>query len=55
MKYLFMIVRHFFPRRRWVIIATGSIYDPDNGPTGRPVGFYRILRDQFGNLKKFRY
>ncbi len=52
MKYLFMIVRHFFPRRRWKEISVIRIYDSEG--SGRPTNHVFILQDQFGNRKKFK-
>lgn len=51
MKYLFLIIRHLFPRRRWkeveVINAVDRLGD---------IPRYRIyrLQDQFGNMKTVR-
>jgi len=54
MKYLFLIIRHIFPRKRWKIIKVISTYDTDD--YGRVIGtlpIYRkiTLQDQFGNVK----
>lgn len=46
MKYLFLIVRHFFPRRRYVTIDTGILRDRQGNCTGKMY----VLKDQFGKL-----
>ncbi len=46
MKYLFLIIRHMFPRRRWKIIKTNDIiYE------GVKKGVVHTLQDQFGNIR----
>jgi len=47
MKYLFLIIRHLFPRRRWVQVSKDSVNDVE----GRLVGYIVTMRDQFGNIK----
>jgi hypothetical protein len=49
MKYLYHILRIFFPRRKWEIIKTIDIYDDcDRMPFGKKY----VLRDRYtGNLK----
>jgi len=50
MKYLFLIIRHFFPRRRWVTIETHVVQRED----GSVKAYDYVQRDQFGNLRTFR-
>lgn len=50
MKYLFLLVRHLFPRRKWVIINEIQVYDDPSDSTTK-IGKILTLRDQFGNLK----
>ena len=51
MKYVFLIVRHIFPRRRWVVIEQCNIVRSKDKTV---IGTQKILRDQFGNLKEFK-
>lgn len=51
MKYLFLIIRHLFPRSKWEIVETVSLHHEVDGPC---YGKKYILRDQFGNMKEFR-
>lgn len=53
MKWLFLIVRHCFPRKKWVEIGRWRVYEGYD-ITAAPIGYDILLRDQFGNLKKFR-
>ncbi len=46
-KYLYCIIRHIFPRKRWECIGTNEVVDED----GARLGDKYILRDQFGNMK----
>lgn len=46
MKYLFLIIRHMFHRKRWTLVRESNLV-LDNKVVGR----HRLLRDQFGNLK----
>lgn len=54
MKYLFLIIRHFFPRRRWKIIGETAVMDEDARPGDLPIKRFIILQDQFGNLRRFQ-
>ncbi len=52
MKYLFLMFRHFFPKRvgpRWKIIGEVPVFERENAK--RPVCIKYILQDQHGNLK----
>lgn len=51
MKYLFLIIRHLFPRHRWVIIKEGEISCFEDGGV---IGRLYVLRNQFGELREFR-
>jgi len=50
MKYLFLIIRHIFPRKRWV---ESRRYNCKKSYTsGTEIEFLRVeLKDQFGNIK----
>lgn len=51
MRYLFLIIRHLFPRKRWRIIGTTkTFYDGDTLPSY----ITHTLQDQFGNIKTKR-
>ncbi len=60
MKWLFLIVRHFWPRRYWTEVRREAFYSRriidgilvDPAPRG-PSGYYVTLRDQFGNQKTY--
>lgn len=52
MKYLFLIIRHLFPRRKWEVYRHIEMLDPSG--SGIPIGRSVVLRDQFGNLKTFK-
>lgn len=51
MKYLFLIIRHLFPRSKWEIVRAVELRYEMDGPAH---GYKYILRDQFGNMKEFR-
>jgi hypothetical protein len=52
MKYLYLIIRHIFPRKRWKLFKTVIVYDGDDPLNGRlPIGNTLYFRDQFGNIK----
>lgn len=51
MKYLFLIIRHIFPRRRWRIVRELNYLKPNGGVCGKMY----VLQDQFGNIKKRSY
>ena len=50
MKYLYLLIRHIFPRRRWKLVNTTAVYDEDD-IDGLPLYRKHVLRDQFGNIK----
>lgn len=50
MKYLYFIIRHFFPKRKWEIIHTMNYYSEYNEEL--PVYKVYVLKDQFGNIKQ---
>jgi hypothetical protein len=54
MKYLLLIVRHFFPRRRWETVRKVEVFDVAVSKK-TPTAFITIQQDQFGNLRKFKY
>lgn len=56
MKYLFLIIRHIFPRKRWTQIKEIPVHDYNDNGTLTEYPIYRkiLLRDQFGNLKSFK-
>lgn len=47
MKYLYLIIRHIFPRKRWVIEHQTEITNGQN----EFIGYMFICKDQFGNFK----
>lgn len=47
MKYLLLIVRYLFPKKRWTIIQRINIVDHRN----EKVGIKLVSQDQFGNIK----
>jgi hypothetical protein len=51
MKYLFLIIRHMFPRKRWRIRRVISAV---NNHGDIPEYQLVIQEDQFGNIKKTR-
>ncbi len=46
-KYLYCIIRHVFPRKRWEIVEIVEVVDEDRVRIGEKY----ILCDQFGNMK----
>lgn len=46
MKYLYLIIRHFFPRRKWRVIERATLTYGN-----QPIGTLFTLQDQFGNIK----
>lgn len=48
MKYLYLLIRHIFPRHKWTIIATTKIRSDGEE---LPVAVILTLQDQFGNIK----
>jgi hypothetical protein len=51
MKYIYLIIRHCFPRRRWTEVEKISFYG--NNPD-LPQCFVTVQRDQFGNMRTFK-
>lgn len=52
MKYLYLIFRHFFPRKKWKEIKVVHVFDSDDHRMNRnPIGMVIYLQDQFGNIK----
>lgn len=47
MKYLYLIIRHVFPRKRWECIGNTDVM----GSNGIPICVILTLQDQFGNIK----
>jgi hypothetical protein len=47
MKYLYLLVRHMFPRKHWHLKFQVDVTDEE----GRKLYSKFILQDQFGNLK----
>lgn len=55
MKYLYLIIRHFFPRKYWKLVNTIKLYETEKSKI--PLKFVYIYEDQFmktnlGMLKK---
>ncbi len=48
-----MIIRHMFPRKRWVTFDTIAIY-PNWTADGLPSSHLHLQRDQFGNIRKVK-
>ena len=48
MKYLFLIIRHLFPHRKWTHVETIKV-----NCDGRVTAYKYVLRDQFGNMKDY--
>jgi hypothetical protein len=51
MKYLYLIIRHCFPRKRWTVINTTSVIEGGQPENSIPVYYLLTLQDQFGNIK----
>lgn len=51
MKYLYLIIRHFFPKRIWKEVRVLDLYDQDSRMN---TGKIFIYEDQFGNRKHKR-
>jgi hypothetical protein len=48
MKYLYLLIRHMFPRKKWELVDTINItMEGYKLPVERKL----ILKDQFGNIK----
>jgi hypothetical protein len=54
MKYLYLIIRHFFPRKHWKIIKETTIYGMDEFGQRRPLRLEYTLQNQFGEIKTFK-
>lgn len=58
-KYLYLIIRHIWPRSKWRVIDEADIYGhkydwrtgSSIGLTEMPIGKKYTLQDQFGNIK----
>lgn len=50
MKYLYLIIRHFFPKKKWTVIRKINVFDEYLGDM--PAYCIYVLQDQFGNIKK---
>lgn len=50
MKYLYLIIRHIFPRHKWRVYHETEIINGKN----EMIGYLFILKDQFGNLKEIK-
>lgn len=48
MKYLYLLIRHIFPRHKWEVIAE---VEEIHGRTYKPIATIYTLQDQFGNIK----
>jgi len=46
MKYLFLIIRHIFPRHKWQTYQTTNMIE-----NGQIIGWMFVQKDQFGNIK----
>ena len=49
MKYLYLLIRHVFPRHRWTETHKVKLMPPSGE---HPYGMIIILRDQFGNIRE---
>ena len=48
MKYLYLIIRHVFPRHKWEIIGKTPVQPEGHS---NPIAIILTLQDQFGNIK----
>jgi len=55
MKYLYLIIRHVFPRKRWKQVAESEVNRVYPDGTKIPDGWVVQLKDQFGNVKFVRF
>lgn len=51
MKYLFLIIRHMFPRKHWKKVGETVVHESGHE---LPTAVIITLQDQFGNLKTFK-
>jgi hypothetical protein len=51
MKYLYLLIRHMFPRHKWEVIQSAKEI---SGRTNEHVATVYTLQDQFGNIKSKR-
>jgi uncharacterized protein YnzC (UPF0291/DUF896 family) len=51
MKYLYLIIRHMFPRKIWTKVEEIQVIDED----GDNIYKKRIYKDQFGNVKMTKF
>jgi len=53
MKYLYLLIRHMFPRKKWKVIHTTSVFEGNDAKVEGKLPIYSILtmQDQFGNIK----
>jgi hypothetical protein len=51
MKYLYLIIRHCFPRKHWTLLHETKIIRAGHAENSTPVGRSFTLQDQFGNIK----
>jgi len=54
MKYLYLIIRHLFPRKHWKIIRETTIYGMDQFGERRPIACRITLQNQFGEIKTIK-
>ena len=52
MKYLYLIIRHFFPRKRWQCVQVIDVKMSEADEL--PLYYKYVLQDQFGNIKKVK-
>lgn len=50
MKYLYLIIRHIFPRKKWKIAYQTEMVNRRN----EIIGYLLIYEDQFGNTKQVK-
>lgn len=55
MKSLLAIIQHLFPRRIWTDFKYISVYDEFDDIRDVPIHRIIVQKDQFGNLRKFKY
>ena len=51
MKYLYLIIRHIFPRKRWKEVERIGVR---HSADGKDHALVIVLKDQFGNIKTKR-
>ena len=52
MKYLYLIIRHIFPRKRWKEVERIGV--SRHSGEGKDHALVIVLKDQFGNIKTKR-